>query len=163
MVSPNSVEVESLSFIQTTPAELSTDSKPMGQQAEEVTSYNAQEQEPSTPTIQANATAPKVELEPEITTQPASPQTQLKEWKIPRSKFSVQDLKAAAGDLEIPKEPIPRSKFSVQDLKAAASDPEILPSQPQNHPLRVPFQQTNQSLKRMMKLEMCRSESGGGL
>lgn len=129
-ISPNSAEVESLtSFIQTTPAELSTESKPMGQRAEEVTSSNALEQEPSTPTIHANATAPKVELEPEITTQPASPQTQLKEWKIPRSKFSVQDLKAAASDPEIPKEPIPRSKFSVQDLKATASDPEM-PKEP---------------------------------
>ena len=108
MVSSNSSEVEpSTSFIQTTPAELSTDSKPVARQAEEVTSSNALEQEPSIPTIQANATAPKVELEPEVTMQPASPKAQLKEWKIPRSKFSVQDLKATASAPETPKEPIP--------------------------------------------------------
>jgi hypothetical protein len=58
----------------------------------------------------------------EVVPEPTSPK---KEWKVPRSKFSVQDLKAEQKVPEIPTEQIPRSKFSVQDLKAEATVPEL--------------------------------------
>ncbi|KAH8754009.1 hypothetical protein F5882DRAFT_339095 [Hyaloscypha sp. PMI_1271] len=97
----------SMSTIQSVPAELETESELMAQQVEEAVSSPTIESELSTSTIQAHTAEPEIEPEIEVAVQPASPEGQLKEWKIPRSKFSVQDLKATATAPEIPKEPIP--------------------------------------------------------
>jgi hypothetical protein len=103
---PSSLET-SKSTTQPTRAKLKTEAEPTTQQADKVVSSNILEEEPSTSIVKANTAKPKNEPEPELTVQPASPQSQLKEWKIPRSKFSVQDLKATLNTPEIPKEPVP--------------------------------------------------------
>jgi hypothetical protein len=74
--------------------------------------------QPTPPVVEKAEAIPSLEVVPE----PTSPK---KEWKVPRSKFSVQDLKAEQKVPEIPTEQIPRSKFSVQDLKAEATVPEL--------------------------------------
>jgi hypothetical protein len=73
---------------------------PVAQQMEEVEHFVS---------VQANPAELNVEPEPEIIAQPASIKIQVKEWKVPRSKFSTQDLKAAANPPEVPKEPVPTS------------------------------------------------------
>jgi hypothetical protein len=97
----------STSTVQSVPAELKTESELMAQQVEEAVSSLTIESELSTSTIQAYTAEPEIEPETEVTVQPASPESQLKEWRIPRSKFSVQDLKATVTAPEIPKEPVP--------------------------------------------------------
>jgi len=66
-----------------------------------------QEPDPSVLAGQANTAELKIQPTLEIITQQVSPEIQVKEWKIPRSKFSVQDLKAEARAPEVPKEPVP--------------------------------------------------------
>lgn len=97
----------STSAVQSVLTERKTESEPLAQQVIDVVSSKTLEAEPLMSIVQADAPEPKMDTEPEVTVQPASPESQLKEWKIPRSKFSVQDLKASTTAPEIPKEPVP--------------------------------------------------------
>lgn len=83
--------------------------------------------EPQKHSTEQSKQAPVVEaanpITPEETPQPVSHiKPEVKEWKVPRSKFSIQDLKAAAGTPEIPNEPLPRPVTST-NVEAAQKSP----------------------------------------
>jgi hypothetical protein len=86
--------------------------EPVVQQME-VAPSNASKLEPFVSAIQPKPAELKVEPEPEIIVQPITPKIQVREWKVPRSKFSTQDLKAAANPPEIPQEPVPTAAHQI--------------------------------------------------
>jgi hypothetical protein len=51
--------------------------------------------------------SPLFPMSPQSPKSPKSPGVEIKEWKIPKSKFSIQDLKAAAASASSPTEPLP--------------------------------------------------------
>ncbi|PMD46172.1 hypothetical protein L207DRAFT_523594 [Hyaloscypha variabilis F] len=109
----------STSTVQVIPAELKEESAPTTEKVDTALTSDNMESPLSTSAILSNTSEQETAPEPEVSVQPASPESQLKEWKIPRSKFSVQDLKAAAMVPEAPKEPLP-----------TISQPSIAPKSP---------------------------------
>ena len=96
----------STSTVQVMP-EPKTESAPVAETADPAVISHQMASQLPTPSVMSNIPEPKKAPEPEVVVQPASPGSQIKEWKIPRSKFSIQDLKGAAAVPEIPKEPLP--------------------------------------------------------
>jgi hypothetical protein len=75
--------------------------------------------EPQQEPVEDSQTVPVIE----ILTEPISPtNVPPKEWKVPRSKFSVQDLRGLAKEPSIPQEPLPTSEIQAS-LSAALPSP----------------------------------------